>query len=237
MKKIYKNTCNHYFHVSLFSFILISTSLFYPIFDVNFDFNNFLFFDGFDSKLSLWIYERNFQNIFIENDILNFWNGRQFFPSEFNLAYSNSIIAAQIFYAPFRLIGFNPFTSLLLTFNAVIFMSILLFNRELSFLKIDSNFERLFLVIFVFFCPMFTNFLFHYYIYGFFMYPVFFLAYFRYLKSPDDKLLLYLALIFIFISSFATYFVVMGGVLMLFLILNKILYDNYRDQLEYFFPP
>jgi len=181
--------------------------------------------DNFDSRLILWIFERNYLSL-TNLPLSEFWNANQFYPTQGSLAFSDSIIAGQIIYLPMRLAGFSPLESLYITFFVIIFIStylIVLIGNSIISLRI---FEWL---IFCFICQLSlttTNFLNHYQLFAFQLAPAFFLLVYSTLINFTGRKLVGLTVLFIAISSFATYFAPMSVAIGLIIIVSTAFRDR-----------
>lgn len=167
-----------------------------------------LLFDDLDSGLILWIFERNYKSL-TEESLFDFWNANQFYPTLKSLAFSDSIISGQLTYAPLRIIGFSEIESLFLTFAIIIITS--------SFLTVffGNKFLKLNLIqwmIFCFVCQFsltMTNYMNHYQFISYQLVPPFFLMTYDYILKPTNIKKIAITLLFIYIASFATYFIAM----------------------------
>ncbi len=186
---------------------------------------NALWDDNFDSRLVLWIFERNYLSL-TNLPFSEFWNANQFYPTEGSLAFSDSIIAGQIVYLPMRLMGYTPLESLYLTFFVIIFIS--------TYLIVSIGHKILQLtvmewIIFCFICQFSltaTNFLGHYQLFAFQLAPAFFLMLYSMLLLPTGKKLIGLTLLFITISSFATYFAPMSVSIVIIILTILVLFNR-----------
>lgn len=177
-----------------------------------------LWADDFDSNLIQWILEWGYHCIIEKGQPLAIWHANSFFPHSNSLAFSDSLLGAQIFYIPARLLGLAPLSALYATLAGASVVGCILSSVALRRIGIFSVAERaLILVTSHFGLPM-TAFLGHYQLFGFhFAIPflLFTFLYARRLQWFDCTG----ALICISIGvTFSSYLAPMGAVLCLALI-------------------
>ena len=170
---------------------------------------NKLLLDNFDSNLIVWIFERNY--IAIKSfDFINFWNASSFYPHSNTLAYSDSMISGQLFYFPLRIIGLEPLTCIYFTLISIMVIAVISLDFLLTKYYEYSTIERLLFIIISLFALSMVNFFGHYQLIAFQLSPSFFVLLMSYLNKPSNKKLILLTILFIFISSFASYFAPMA---------------------------
>lgn len=176
-----------------------------------------LIIDNFDANLVYWIFERNYYSLKYL-PLVEFWNANQFYPHLNSLAYSDSILAGQLFYFPYRSLGFSPLDSLYLTLATLLILGSFLTNMALNKLSYFTEKEK-FLIIFISqFSLSTTNFLGHYQLFAFHLAPAFFLLFYDYLIMPSNLKMFRISLLYIFISSFSTYFAPMAAIVCLLIV-------------------
>lgn len=176
-----------------------------------------LIIDDFDANLIYWIFERNYYSL-RHLPLVEFWNANQFYPHLNSLAYSDSILAGQLFYFPYRFLGFSPLDSLYMTLASLIILGAFFTGISLNKINNLSGKEK-FLIIFISqFSLSVTNFLGHYQLFAFQLAPAFFLLFYDYLKVPSNLKIFRISLLYVSISSFSTYFAPMAAIVCLLLV-------------------
>jgi hypothetical protein len=177
--------------------------LFYPLFAT--DPATTLWGDQFDARLLHWIAEWGYQIIFIRHDPLSFWNAPSFYPHPGSLAYSDSLLSAQIFYAPLRLLGVSSFTALYGTLACVAILGCILSAIALQRIGGLSRYEIALIVFVSHFGLSITSYLHHYQLFGFQLAPPFFLFLYLYLRDWQRGDLAAVVFCFGYGVCFATY--------------------------------
>ncbi len=179
----------------------------------------FLWGDNFDAKLIYWTVNWGYHILFEARQPLSFWNANAFYPAPNALAFSDSILGLQLFFAPLRALHLGPLVSLygaliLLTLSACFFTA-----RALPRILPVSALETAILVFAAHFSLSLTGFLYHYQLFGFQFAPGFFLYLYLYLRDFQKKDLLIAASLFSLGMLVATYLGPMLLVLSIFLAL------------------
>lgn len=73
-----------------------------------------LWISNYDTRLIYWIENWGYHILFEEFSPRNFWNANAFYPHANSLAYSDSLLGLQIFFAPLRIVGVAPLPALYL---------------------------------------------------------------------------------------------------------------------------
>jgi len=128
--------------------------------------SNTLWADEYDARLIYWILEWGFRVLWQQGDPASFWNANSFFPHTGTLAFSDSLIAAQIFYIPLRLIGAAPLTALYGTLASACIVGATFSALLLWRAGIHSHSVRTVIVAAAHFSPCVFNFTLHYQLFG-----------------------------------------------------------------------
>lgn len=182
--------------------VVIAIQLFWQI--LNRDLSNTLWSKSLDSTLIYWILSWG-HHALTELEFSEFFNANTYYPNTQTLAYSDSLLAAQIFYTPLRLLGANA----VLALNLTLFLS-LICGCVVSALGFRAfGVHRLIDITFLVFCahgtlPM-TFLSSHYQLFGFHFVPGFLLFFSAYLCSLDRFLGIVALVIFAFASTYAVY--------------------------------
>jgi hypothetical protein len=180
--------------------------------------------NDFDPNLITWIVEWGFHALFEKFSWGSFWNANQFFPHGNSLAYSDSIIAAQFFYAPLRFAGFEPLNALYGTLIGFTLFGCIFSDWALVHIGIYKPIERAIIIYVAHFSMTVTTFLGgHYQLFGFQLAPPFFLFLYLFLRDLEGKYLMLTCVMFIFATGFATYFAPMSATVVFVLLLLIIL--------------
>lgn len=136
-----------------------------------------LWYDRYDSRLIAWILEWGHQQIKAgEIFTTAFWNAPAFYPHQYSLAFSDSLIGLQPIYTPLRLLGIERLTAIylsLVTVTAVASaLSLLLFGAMLRSIAPKIAGVKLFLTAAILsyisqLSPTVFNYLGHYQLFGF----------------------------------------------------------------------
>ncbi|NDC36979.1 MAG: hypothetical protein EBZ48_02885, partial [Proteobacteria bacterium] len=167
--------------------------------------NTTLWADQFDARLLHWIAEWGYQIIVQRGEPLNFWNAPSFYPHRGTLAYSDSLLSAQLFYSPLRAVGVPSLTALYLTLMGVCLLGCALSMVAIGRIGGFSTIESVLVVFISHFGLSISGYLPHYQLFGFELAPPFFLFLFLYLRDWRLADLMGLLFCFAFGVCFATY--------------------------------
>ena len=151
--------------------------------------------DDFDPILLKWVFEWGYHSLFVLNEPSNFFNANSFYPHANSLAYSDSLLSAQVVYSPLRLMGLDGQHAMYGTLFAFTLFGSVMTDYLLKRIGGFSNIERCFVVFSAHFSLCFTSFLGHYQLFGFHLFPALILAVylvFRDYKKKDMILMLVL---------------------------------------------
>jgi hypothetical protein len=180
--------------------------------------------NDFDPNLITWIVEWGYHSLFEKFSWASFWNANQFFPHENSLAYSDSIISAQLFYAPLRFSGFQPINALYGTLIGFTLLGCIFTDLALVYIGILKPIERAVVIYIAHFSMSVTTFLGdHYQLFGFQLAPPFFLFLYLFIRDLEGKYLMLTCVAFIFATGFATYFAPMSATVVFVLLLLIVL--------------
>ncbi|MBN8549654.1 MAG: hypothetical protein J0M12_10095 [Deltaproteobacteria bacterium] len=164
-----------------------------------------LWADNYDARLLHWIAEWGYTSIVERRDPFNFWNAPSFYPHLKSLAASDSLLSAQIFYSPLRLLGLSSGAALYATLAAVSILGCVL--SVLALRRIGS-FSPLEIAVIAFVCHFglsITAYFAHYQLFGFQLAAPFFLFWYLFLREWRARDLLTVAACFAFSVCFSTY--------------------------------
>lgn len=147
--------------------------------------------DDFDSRLLTWIFEWGYHSLFILGKPLSFFQANSFYPHSESLAYSDSLLSAQIFFAPFRLIGIPTIPAVYAALTTLTVCATFLTERGLSRLSLNA-YEKILIIWVAHFGLSISSFMGHYQLFGFQLAAPFFIYLYLYLNSlsPKDALML-----------------------------------------------
>lgn len=169
--------------------------------------------NDFDPHLIVWIVEWGYHKLFVSPDWLNFWNANQFFPHKGSLAFSDSMLSAQMFYGPLRMLGASPLLALYGALAGFSLLGCVLSDHALVRIGGFSTFERAIVIYIAHFSMPVTSFLGpHYQLFGFQLAPAFFLYLFLLGRDQKGGYLLTASTIFVLATGFSTYFAPMSTV-------------------------
>ena len=117
--------------------VIISLLLFYPLLGVE-DPNAYLWSDDFDGQLLYWIFNWGYHAI-STGKWSSFFDANIFHPHPNTFAYSDSLLAAQLFYTPLRALGVAPVSAIHLTLILVVLCGCILTAIAAKNLGIDSK--------------------------------------------------------------------------------------------------
>lgn len=144
-----------------------------------------LWADDFDSVLLLWTLEWGYHGVTTSAGL---WDANSFFPHRHALVFSDSLIGAQIFYTPLRLLGLPPLWSTYATLALVCILGVVLSDFALQRIAPFNPIERALILLPAHFGLFMVSFLYHYQLFGFQLAPPFLLFLFltlRRLKPLD----------------------------------------------------
>lgn len=168
--------------------------------------DRFLWANDLDPGLMNWIASWGYHILFERADPLNFWNANSFYPNTLSLAYSDSLLTLQAFYAPLRWLGLPSITAL---YGALIATSIAcatLTYQALRKLQWITGIEAGFITYGAHFSLSMTAFLYHYQLFGFQLASPLLIYLYLYLTSYRLRYLVAVCLLFIAGVCFAGYF-------------------------------
>ena len=143
--------------------------------------------------------------LFEEFSPRNFWNANSFFPNANSLAYSDSMLGLQLFFAPLRLVGIAPTTALYLSLALTCILGTVGTALALEKIGYFSLAESALIVYAAHFSLSMSSYFYHYQLFGFELAPPFFLFLFLYLRDFKSKYLIILCLYCWFGVSISTY--------------------------------
>ena len=161
--------------------------------------------DYTDAPLIYWIVNWGYHVLFELRQPLSFWNANSFYPHQLTLAYSDSILSIQLFFAPLRFLGVNPLMALYLSLGGVCILGFLLTQYGLYRLNIFSTAEVIFIAFAAHFGLSMVVFFVHYQLFGFQIAPAFFIFFYLYLRDYQLKDLLITLSLYVFGVLFAMY--------------------------------
>lgn len=161
------------------SFIVASFGvflLFHPL--LGQEANSTLWGDNYDARLLHWIAEWGYQALTVQGSFAEFWNAPSFYPHLKSLAFSDSLLSAQLFYSPLRLLGVAPFSALYMTLALACVSACLLSGVALRRLGFFEPLECALIVFVAHFGLGISGYLPHYQLFGFqFAFPYFLFLY------------------------------------------------------------
>lgn len=164
-----------------------------------------LWADDFDSRLIYWILNWGYHVLFEQRHPLGFWNANSFYPNNLTLAYSDSLLSAQLLFAPLRMLGLPPLACLYLTLAGLCVIGTMLTYYALGRIGGFSFAERALIAFSAHFSLSITSFLVHYQLFGFQLAPSFFLFLYIYLRDFELKHLLFALVLYAAGITFAMY--------------------------------
>jgi hypothetical protein len=166
---------------------------------------NILWGDNLDPRLMVWILSWGYHILFEAGQPQAFWNANSFYPNPLSLTYSDSLLSAQLFFAPLRLLGLPPLAALYVTLAAVCVLGAGLTYAALTRIGGFSVLERLFITFCAHFGLSMTAYFVHYQLFGFELAPPYFLFLFLYLRDLRARDLIIVLSIFGLAVGFAVY--------------------------------
>jgi hypothetical protein len=165
----------------------------------------FLWADGFDSPLVYWIVNWGYYILFQARDPGNFWNANSFYPQQFTLAYSESLLSLQLLYAPLRFIGLDPLYALYLSLAMTALAACLFAQLALNRIGGFSFLEKGFIIFGAHFSLCVTTYFLHYQLFGFLLAPSFILFLFLFLRDFKVFDFFMVCLLYSVGSAYSTY--------------------------------
>ncbi len=161
--------------------------------------------DDFDSRLVYWIVNWGHHGLCDRASSPGFWNANSFYPHSNTLAYSESLLGMQLFFAPLRAIGVPPLTSLYLALGAVCVLSAAMTARALDRAGGFSLPEAALVAFCAHFGLSMTSFFIHYQLFGFQLAVPFFLHTYLFVRDLRRGDLVLACLLFIEGVCFSMY--------------------------------
>jgi hypothetical protein len=168
-----------------------------------------LWADNLDPNGIVWTLEWGYHIIFERLDPFDFWNANSYFPHAKSLAFADSMITAQLLYAPLRILGFGPLYALYFTLAGFCIIGAVLTDQLLRKYDFAAG-ERALVVVAAHFSLPITGFLYHYQLFGMELASPFFLALHRLINTWQGKELVLVTVLFCLASGFAAYFAPMA---------------------------
>ena len=139
--------------------------------------------DYIDSSLIYWIVNWGYHILFEMRQPLSFWNANSFYPHSMTLAYSDSILSIQAFFAPLRLIGVDPLYALYFSLAGICILGFCCTQFGLYRIGDFTVAEALFISFAAHFGLSMVSFFYHYQLFGFEVAPAFFIFLYLYLRD------------------------------------------------------
>lgn len=166
-----------------------------------------LWADNFDGLLIYWIFEWGYHALREGANFSDFWNANSFFPHSNTLAFSESLITGQVFYAPFRAMGFAPLEAIYLSLIAFTLLGTIALDHALIQLEFQWS-ERILCIFVACFSMTATSFLYHYQIFGFLLVPACMMYFYLWLTKKETKFLFLTGVTYSIASGLSTYLLV-----------------------------
>ena len=167
--------------------------------------------NNFDPNLILWTVEWVYHTVFVRLMPLDLWNANSYFPHLKSLAYSDSLLSAQLLYAPLRLLGVSPLPALYLTLAGTCLAGAVLTDHFLRDYQFTAGERALVISAAQFSLPITAFMIIHFQLFGMQLVPPFLLALHRLLNKWRGSDLILVTILFCLGGGFATYFVPMAG--------------------------
>jgi hypothetical protein len=182
--------------------------------------------NDFDPKLIVWILEWGYHAI--RNYPLDFWSANQFFPHKNSLAYSDSLIAVQLFYFPLRSYGFDSISAMFASWILISMAASIFLSDALNRLNVFSNVEIFLIICFSNYTLSSTSFLVsHYQLFGILFAPAIFTYVYVAIKLKANEAVVIGAGLFVFSACVATYILPM--LLALYFLVGLYYLNKYRE--------
>jgi hypothetical protein len=139
--------------------------------------------DNTDSPLIYWIVNWGYHILFEMRQPLSFWNANSFYPHNMALAYSDSIISIQAFFAPLRLLRVDPLYALYFSLAGICLLGFCCTQFGLYRIGGFTLAEALFISFAAHFGLSMVSFFYHYQLFGFEVAPAFFVFLYLYLRD------------------------------------------------------
>ena len=225
MKNIFKNFPAVGFFVSVLGLFLLFSPLFTPNHSAE------VWATDFDSVIYPWILESVFRSVWIFHDLVNF-NANIFYPHLHSLAYTDSMLSAQIIYGPLRFLGINTLNSTYLTLAIITLIGCMLTDYSLKRVGKFSALERGFIIFASHFSLTITSNFSHYQLFGFNFLPSLILLIFLVLRDFQARDILMVFVLFFIATTFAIYIAPMLG--MVLLLLFPIIYSKFLKKNNFY---
>jgi hypothetical protein len=190
-----------------------------------------LWADQVDSKLIYWIVNWGYHILFQVKQPGMFWNANSFYPEQYSLAYSDSMLSLQLLFAPLRALGLNALVALYVSLMLTVVISCWLTQFALRRIGGFNPLEIAFIVFGTHFPLSMTNYVIHYQLFGFQLAPPLLLFLFLYLRDFRLKDFIILCLLFAVGVGYATYLAPMLFAICLFLVLPYVIWRLFSGGL------
>jgi hypothetical protein len=164
-----------------------------------------------DPNLIVWTVEWVYHSIFVWATPFDLWNANSYYPHLKSLAYSDSMLSAQLLYAPLRLLGISTLPALYLTLAAVCVAGATLTDHLLRNYQFTAGERALAIGAAHFSLPITVFLIVNFQLFGMQLAPPFFLVLHRLLNRWHGTDLVLVTILFCLAGGFATYFVPMAG--------------------------
>lgn len=193
------------------------------------DVSSTLWADDYDARLLHWIAAWGYHALVEGGSLSQFWNAPAFYPHSHTLAFSDSLISAQLFYTPLRLAGIGEFPSLYLTLALGSISACVLSSIALSRITGFTALEQALIIYASHFGLNIIGYLPHYQLFGFqFAFPYFLYLYLT-LRDAQRFDLYACVVCFCLAVGFATYLGPMLATITAFLFVFTFL-KPFRDR-------
>lgn len=181
--------------------------------------------NNFDSNLIGWILEWGYHALRTYPEM--FWNANQFYPHNNSLAYSDSMLAVQLFYSPLRILGLDSIAAMFASLICISTMASILLADALGQLKL-FNWKEIFIIVFLSnYSLSSTTFLVdHYQLFGILFAPAILTYIYLAFKTGGSKAVMAASGIFVFSACVATYIAPM--MLALYVLISLYYITSYR---------
>lgn len=172
-----------------------------------------------DPHLIVWTVEWGYHTAFERWAPLEVWDANSYFPYLHSLAFSDSLLLAQLLYAPLRSIGLEPLLSLYLTMVGLCLLGTMLTDWLLHDYGFTASERALTVVSAHFVLPMTAFMIVHFQLFGMQLAPPFLLALHRLITRWRGRDLVVVTALFCAAGGFATYAVPMLSLIGAFVVL------------------
>lgn len=167
--------------------------------------HNVLWANDFDPRLIYWIVNWGYHVLFEQGRPLDLWNANSFYPHSTTLAYSDSLVGLQFFFAPLRTLGVSPLASLYISMAGMCLIGTVLTYYALCRIGYFSSIETILIAFCAHFGLNVISFSNHYQLFGFQLAPPFFLYLYLYLREWRRTDLLIVSSLYVIGVSVAMY--------------------------------